>query len=85
MSRFDYRCASCAEVHEENHAIGSAPTESACPSCGNLCQRVFSPRSDQLITPARWGVDKAGIREVTGGHSMNDIRHDGELRRRYIG
>lgn len=35
--------------------------------------------------PARWGMDKAGIREVTGGPSMNDIKYDGALRRRFLG
>ena len=55
-----------------------------CPTCGNDCQRVFCTSGEPHIIPARWHVQKAGIREVTGGHSMNDVRHNPELRARFL-
>lgn len=84
MSKYDYGCEEHGKF-EELHAIGEAPDTSECPSCGKICKRVFSPQDALLITPARWGQDKAGIREVTGGYSMNDIKNDGALRRRFLG
>ena len=79
--KYPYKCPDHGE-QIALHPMGEQPDSIECPTCGKSCKRIFSGGDIQI--PALWGRHKAGIREVTGGHSMQDIRYNGELRREHL-
>lgn len=82
MPTYTYRCDEHGRF-DARARMAERDEGASCPSCGSICQRVFCGQADFII-PARLHYAKAGIREVTGGHSMNDIRHDAALREKYL-
>jgi len=77
-----FGCEKCGEFDARRRmADRGEPAE--CPTCGKICQRVFCGPGVILIPP-RLHYKKGGVRDVTGGHSMNDIRHNAELRRDWL-
>lgn len=84
MPKYDYKCEDCGKVVEKTRRMAERTDKAVCVGCGGLVEIVFSTQCE-LITPARWQYDKVrNVREVTGGHSMNDIKYNAELRKKML-
>lgn len=44
MATYDYKCASCDHVHEEQHGMMEDP-KITCKECGGECAKHLSPAS----------------------------------------
>lgn len=66
MSRYDYECKECGDVHEEVHSMRESP-DIACPKCGGSCQRIITCVNIRPPVDMFWEGENGGRGRYIGG------------------
>ena len=53
MPNYEYLCAKCSNVQEENHSILVKP-KIICKNCDNICEKQFSPTTNFILKGDGW-------------------------------
>lgn len=59
MARYDYRCTSCGNVFEVEHAMTEHP-EVSCPTCGERAEKVFTVSGIKFAGSGFYNTDQRG-------------------------
>lgn len=77
MAKYDYRCAECENIQEEEHGMNEKP-EVKCEKCGGECSKTFLASTPVHYKGPGWDrsphilVDKVNGRKRTKYGSRED-------------
>ena len=77
LPQYDYKCGHCKEGFEVTKPMSECSRDEACPNCGGVARRVYSPLR------ALWGFvlsDSSHIRGNNDKYVLNKPSNEGEIR-----
>ncbi len=78
MPTYEFKCADCEVIIEEEHSMKDAPSETTCPDCGNTVGRFYGSMNF-VLKGGDWPgkiVKRSGGKVLGKGATLDEVMAD---------